>query len=213
MSSPGASLDTTSSHGSISTGSDKRCNECDTEFPTKTALYLHSKESDHSPHVCLCGKGFSRLDVLERHVQSSRSPDISFPCPHCKKYRGTRAFRRRDHLTQHLKGYHHVEPSTDSEDSSPSWVSEHSMPPARRKREKSFRCPHEGCDANSGAVGQSGIIFHTQSQLTQHMRESHDESLFPCQEARCPRVGGRGFFRKRDLIKHAKEHHTQQHMT
>jgi hypothetical protein len=35
----------------------------------------------------------------------------------------------------------------------------------------------------------------------------HDESLFPCLEIGCPRVGGKGYFRKRDLSNHAKDHH------
>jgi hypothetical protein len=39
------------------------------------------------------------------------------------------------------------------------------------------------------------------------MREEHDETPFPCTKAGCKRVNGKGFFRKRDLMKHMKREH------
>jgi len=199
-----------SAHGRLLTGLLNQCSECSTTFLTKAALYLHSKESNHSPYSCLCGNRFSRLDVLDRHIHSSCSFSTNYPCTYCKKYRGTGAFRRRDHLTQHLKGYHRMEMSLDSE---ASFLTRHKTPPSK-KRDKIFSCPYEGCLDNRSAninkvneQNQAESTFQTQSQLTQHIREIHDGSLFPCRETHCLRIGGRGFFRKRDLMNHMREHH------
>jgi hypothetical protein len=45
------------------------------------------------------------------------------------------------------------------------------------------------------------------SDYTTHLRKAHDESPFPCPEPGCPRKNGKGYFRKRDLIKHQKKEH------
>lgn len=196
-------------HGRTTSGIALQCDECSTHFSTKASLYHHSQTSNHSPHFCFCGKGYSRIDVLDRHIQSLNYVSTTFPCPHCKKHRGIKAFRRRDHLTQHLKGYHHMDITSDSEDDD---LSQKSKKTIRRKKEKFLRCPHKDCSSSKLVVFDNSVEnpeapFHTQSQLTQHLREIHDECLFPCREDRCPRVGGRGFFRKRDLLKHMKEYH------
>ena len=39
------------------------------------------------------------------------------------------------------------------------------------------------------------------------MRQEHDETPFPCTETGCKRVNGKGFFRKRDLMKNMKKEH------
>jgi hypothetical protein len=39
------------------------------------------------------------------------------------------------------------------------------------------------------------------------MREEHDECAFPCDIAGCTRIGRRGYFREKDLIKHRNEQH------
>jgi hypothetical protein len=39
------------------------------------------------------------------------------------------------------------------------------------------------------------------------MKKEHDESIFPCAHAGCPRINGKGFFRKRDLMKHMRKEH------
>jgi hypothetical protein len=49
--------------------------------------------------------------------------------------------------------------------------------------------------------------FQTRGELTKHLREVHDESPFPCQEKICSRVGGKGFFREKGLLKHVEDHH------
>ena len=39
------------------------------------------------------------------------------------------------------------------------------------------------------------------------MRHEHDKTPFPCTKAGCKRINGKGFFRKRDLIKHMRREH------
>jgi hypothetical protein len=132
-----ASIDGTVYHGFVS-GFAKRCNEYKSTFSTKTALSQHSKQSNHSPHMCLCAKTLSHINILERHVQPTRLPEISFPYPHFKKYRGSKALRRRDHLTQHLRRYHHMKSLIDIEVSWKSTESGHLTSLGGRIREQTF---------------------------------------------------------------------------
>ena len=87
-------------------------------------------------------------------------------------------------------------------------------PPMKRKT--AFKCPRETCSTSGGMVSlpdqQSSRMatrrtFQTRGELTRHLREVHDESPFPCQERGCSRVGGKGFFREKDLLKHVEDHH------
>ena len=57
----------------------------------------------------ICGSLFSRLDVLNRHLESFSSEDPKYPCTYCKLPRGPNGFRRLDHLKQHIRDYHHLE--------------------------------------------------------------------------------------------------------
>jgi len=146
-------------------------------------------------------------DVLHRHIQTFQ-PAKFYPCPHCKRHRGSRAFVRRDHLTQHLRGYHNIEAGNESDE-------DQSQQSPSRKR-KTFQCPHEPCSYSGGTFPPLDIqrpngtsrAFQTRGELTKHLREVHDESLFPCKEIGCSRIGGKGFFRKKDLLNHAKDHHS-----
>jgi hypothetical protein len=194
-------------HGISQTQSRIYCQECNFQFPNRSLLDKHAKETQHAPYRCKCGKGFSRLDVIGRHIQSSLATN-SYPCPYCKKHRGSRAFVRRDHLTQHLRGYHNMESENHSE--------EDQFQPSPRKRNKTFKCPHGTCSYAPGSSTKSGLApphrlirtFPTQGGLMKHLREVHDESLFPCTETGCSRIGGKGFLRKTDLVEHAKDHHS-----
>jgi hypothetical protein len=191
-------------HGIHRIGQGIYCQQCDSQFSTRALLECHAKESQHSPYRCRCGKTFSRLDVLHRHIQTFQ-PEVSYPCPHCKKRRGPRAFVRLDHLTQHLRGYHNIEFVDESE------VVQSQK--SSRKRKTTFSCPHETCSHPSGMASLPDEpamhrTFLTRGEFTKHLREVHNESLFPCIEIGCCRIGGRGFFRKKDLLNHVKEHHT-----
>jgi hypothetical protein len=190
------------------TGCGIYCQQCNLHFPSRALLASHARETQHAPYRCQCGTTFSRLDVLRRHIQSFQ-PEISYPCLHCKKHRGPRAFRRLDHLTQHLRGYHNIESGDESDE-----ISSQTSPP---KRKTTFKCPHEIC-SYSGTLGSHpnqqlpdavmSRTFQTRGEFTKHLREVHDESTFPCVEIGCSRIGGRGFFRKKDLLKHVKDNHS-----
>jgi hypothetical protein len=56
-------------------------------------------------------------------------------------------------------------------------------------------------------VSRRENLFASRGEYTKHMRQEHDETPFPCSKAGCKRVNGKGFFRKRDLMKHLKREH------
>ncbi len=182
------------------------CQECNTQFRNRTALDGHAKQAQHAPYLCLCGVTFSRFDVMNRHIDKF-SPRMRHPCPYCTRFSGLEAFPRRDHLTQHLRNFHNIDISDGTQDS---------QPPAKKRigRNKILSCPHEGCVYHSQTTAmppnppgnQDQIVFRKRQEFTQHLREVHNESLFPCNILGCDRNGGRGFFRKRDLLKHQKGH-------
>jgi hypothetical protein len=189
-------------HYQIKTDGEYACNACSLRFPHNSALDNHAKQTLHAPFACICSVTFSRIDVLNRHLETySPSPKAFYPCPHCSKYSGMKAFTRRDHLTQHLRGYHNIEVSSDSDD-----------PQSSSSRKTALSCPHGDCSYHHDAARSSSSpnlrrYFSTKRDFTKHLREVHDESLYPCGAPGCGRVGARGFFRERDLSKHQKDHH------
>jgi hypothetical protein len=50
-------------------------------------------------------------------------------------------------------------------------------------------------------------LFASRSAFRAHMKKEHDESIFQCTHTGCPRIKGKGFFRKRDLMKHMRKEH------
>jgi hypothetical protein len=202
---------TDTQHGRFFKGKETDCHECSTSFPTKTGLDNHAKLSQHSPYLCQCGKAFSRNDCLDRHLQTFKATGAnkSFPCPYCQKYSGSKAFARRDHLNQHLRGFHNIELLSKLDDSHPSAA-------GRRSRKRVLSCPYSDClyhhvgRPTSNQSQESMPAFQTQAELTRHIRDMHNESRFPCTEEGCFRVGAKGFFRKRDLLRHRKDCHSSQ---
>lgn len=51
--------------------------------------------------------------------------------------------------------------------------------------------------------------FTSRSAYTKHMREAHNECPFPCDVVGCCRVGRKGYFREKDLLKHRKDEHPE----
>jgi hypothetical protein len=184
-------------HGSCYDDLSPSCQACGLAFLTKAAVNQHAKQTQHSPYRCHCGKTFSRIDVLSRHVQTFQSSS-RFPCPHCEKFAGIKGFARRDHLIQHLRVYHRIQVHLEGTVKSPT---EYTV------RRMHLSCPHQDCLSHPDTTLPGSQIFESQSELTKHMRAVHNECLFPCTETGCSRVGGKGFFRKRDLLEHQRTHH------
>ncbi|KAJ5058630.1 hypothetical protein J3E72DRAFT_196388, partial [Bipolaris maydis] len=116
-----------------------------------------------------------------------------FPCKYCKKYRGSNGFKRRDHLTQHIRNYHHI-----GEDGS-----------RRYSTFECFWCPIIGCSDHKDSpnnVGKSRA-FYVSKEYIKHLRTVHDQSDFPCPQPGCDRVNSKGYFRKADLRNHLRKVH------
>lgn len=107
-------------------------------------------------------------------------------------------FKRKDHLVQHLRNYHHHHIGEDD---------------GRNRSRKS--CPHKDCPEYSKNPKRFhpfypyNHAFKKAADYTAHMRKFHDESDFPCLAPNCNRVKGKGYFRERDLIKHQRKEHPE----
>lgn len=100
--------------------------------------------------------------------------------------------------------------TSDLTDASDGTYDPESLLPSRRSaRKRALTCPHEGCEYHSQAVIAplaKQHIFRAQREFTEHLHDAHNESLFPCPFLWCCRTGGKGFSRRRDLLKHQAEH-------
>jgi Zinc finger, C2H2 type len=112
----------------------KTCTQCKASFRTHRALKKHADTTKHVAYKCTCEAEFSRLYSLDQHIHdyvaitrsSQEAGEVEsgaqdgaegimqgggrvFPCLYCSKYVDEKAFTRKDHLTQHLVGYHKFE--------------------------------------------------------------------------------------------------------
>jgi hypothetical protein len=126
-----------------------------------------------------------------------------YPCSYCNKHSGPNSFKRQDHLSQHLRGYHNIDSLVKSPDHGKR------KPPKKPKASK-LSCPHVDCpyhqDTPTLDRENTRKYFDSRKDFTEHLREIHDESPYSCDFPRCGRIRGRGFFRRRDLLKHQKYH-------
>ena len=171
------------------------CDQCQEVFMSAGYLELHTIDSGHTAFLCKqedCEKGFTRLDTYSRHQISHQKDAKRFPCKYCKKYRGKNGFKRKDHLTQHVRNYHHIgEDST----SSSFW---------------GFWCSKSDCTKSRPAEVarfSGGGPFPSSKEWINHMRTEHDESEFSCPQPGCDRVNGKGYFRSADLRSHLRRVH------
>lgn len=170
-------------HGSIQSPEPNTCQECTQSFPSSAELERHAKSVHHAAFKCRCGKPYARLDNLKRHWNHTPK----FPCPHCTRYTGVKAFAREYHLTQHLRTYHRISNSEDNETD----TNNHGL---------QFFCSWPNCTHQQ-------LSFGTKRQCTDHMRRTHNYSPFPCLVQGCGKVAGKGYFRESDLVNHSKKVH------
>lgn len=184
--------DSTSSedfHGPIqNTEQPNTCQKCTQSFPSIAKLERHAKQYKHEAFKCKCGNPYARLDNLKRHWDQTPK----FSCPHCSKYTGAKAFVRKDHLTQHLHTYHRHSSTSIVVGNQRDPIALSTMPP--------LVCTISDCTHYQHS-------FKVKSQYTDHMRHIHNHSPFPCLVQGCKKVGGKGYFRERDLLKHSQQVH------
>lgn len=172
------------------------CMECSKSFKSNTYLNYHSSVKLHTAFMCKCGKGYTRSDVLNRHLKSYQLALRKYTCPNCKLNSGDKNFKRKDHLTQHIWGYHHID-----------------IKRLHKLDSYVFLCPHSDClqyrEPDFFDLPYQGREnpFADLKDFSQHMRTFHDNTPSPCDLSGCVRVRGKGYFRRRDLIKHRKRKH------
>jgi len=201
----------TSGHGRLATSTLFDCVQCNASFRSKSDLLRHAKEQQHQPYACDCGAAFSRLDVLNRHLDSFGTDDPEYPCGYCRRHRGAEGFRRKDHLMQHIRNYHHHEIDVANEGNA---AASSSISTSRLKYTFPV-CSHPECPQYRSeafkqlprSAQEQDKPFASQSAYTKHMREEHNECTFPCDVEGCTRIGRRGYFREKDLIKHRADQH------
>ncbi|KAF2733865.1 hypothetical protein EJ04DRAFT_467658 [Polyplosphaeria fusca] len=178
------------------------CSECKKAFTTQWDMGDHATETGHAALACShpgCGKSFSRLDTFTRHKNVHRDGAKRFPCDFCKTHRGKNGFKRKDHLTQHLRGYHN----------------HHTGKKERTGCRPLFArcCPHKDCAKYRAIFVWTNLPFKGKDEYTKHMKEVHRESDFPCPEPGCDRIGEKGYFVKANLRNHLVKKHDKDPMT
>ncbi|KAI0106997.1 hypothetical protein GGR51DRAFT_517045 [Nemania sp. FL0031] len=200
----------TPTHHPVWNDSAIRCAECNETFDNSKKLRVHAQHRTHSPYFCSCEVNFARNDALRRHIASYLKENAKYPCTFCRRHRGKQAFRRKDHLVQHLQGYHKMEHEELSKTS----------PPRIRVPNVTYDiyiCAHVGCEAYRDDDFRSlpwldqikERPFKKRSDYNKHMRDVHKESTFPCRITGCDRVGIKGYTREKDLMKHIKNKHPE----
>lgn len=186
------------------------CAECRERFMLSYDLATHSRDTGHAAYKCSfaeCDATFSRPDVMKRHQLTHKEDITKYSCPHCKKWRAPNGFSRKDHLTQHLRNFHHFELDE---------TKNYAFFSCDDPQEAGFflYCPHQDCplfrdpkDGEERWKVSDEHLFKSRSAYTTHLRKDHDDSVFPCTVPGCNRIGGKGYFRKRDLMKHIAKAH------
>ncbi len=172
-------------HESIQSATPNTCRQCGESFKSQAGPNNHALRSKHGSYECKCGQKFTRSDVIRRHLDRYQPAIARYSCLLCPRHRGDNSFRRKSHLTKHLRGYHNLT--------------------LEQRHYYSEPCPFPDCPNHR----YSSHSFATQRQFTDHMRLLHEESPFPCDVGNCSRIKGKGYFRKRDLIKHRQQQHPE----
>ena len=126
--------------------------------------------------------------------------------PH--RYRGTRGFKRKDHLVQHMRNYHRMEDYTPINGVcrergchfryiTLGSLTEHML---EVHHSLTYVCREANCDR----VGMNG--FENDKDLKSHVKSDHI-SAYQCTQSGCDRIGSNGWKRKRDMVKHIEKVH------
>ncbi|KAI0381645.1 hypothetical protein F5Y04DRAFT_288477 [Hypomontagnella monticulosa] len=141
----------------------------------------HGKVGNHDSYCCACGKSYTRVDALRRHIKSQSNATPLYPCGYCYEHQGEKGFRRIDNLIQHLEGYHKIKNPeklnklrAEAAARATAGVSDTPAPCLPQ-----FPCPSPGCDK----VGMNG--FCRQAHLDEHWSWMHAplDMLFPNSDA------------------------------
>ncbi|CAN9188281.1 unnamed protein product [Alternaria alternata] len=171
------------------------CDQCQEVFESVWLLDGHASGLGHTAFICKqedCEKGFTRSDTYTRHQRIHQKDARRFPCKYCKKYRGKNGFKRKDHLTQHVRNYHHIGEDDAFVDYDRRW------------------CLKADCTKSMPAgisYPYEQRAFQSSKKWIDHMRTEHDESEFSCPHPGCDRVNGKGYFRSNDLRNHLRKVH------
>lgn len=164
------------------------CTQCGARFQRLTELERHAKHASHKPFQCYemgCKAAFARRDALQRHRTTHDDHSTAcFECDHCDRYRGPEAFKRRDHLVQHIRKVH---PESVKSAMSPKY-----------------------CDISTCKFSKDDTLFNGfehRKDWVRHMREAHGRGTHECKISGCERVGAKGFARDRDLRLHLEKVH------
>lgn len=136
------------------------CDQCMYVGESQYAIALHASYTGHASLVCKhgsCEKTYSRLDTLQRHQRAHQDDARRFPCTWCKKHQGKNGFKRKDHLTQHLRNYHHI-----GEDER-----------VEKLVNRNYPCPQPGCDRTNDKA------YIRKHDLRAHLRKIHGTIDFP----------------------------------
>jgi len=187
------------------------CAQCGDPFENPSYLDNHGWVRNHVAYKCQypeCGSTASGIGELRRHQLIHKKKAPRHPCPHCRTYRGNDGFKRKDHLNQHIEGYHKINVIKNYHCSQGRcWNTHkgldafvqhcldvhHSLP---------FVCKVAGCDR----VGMNG--FDDDKRFKLHQKNDHP-SPFQCAHPGCDRIGSNGWLRKRDMIKHVQRLHAE----
>ncbi|CAN9225626.1 unnamed protein product [Alternaria sp. RS040] len=172
------------------------CDQCMEMFTSAENLGWHASNLGHTAFICKqedCEIGFTRLDTYLRHQRSHQKDARRFPCKYCKKYRGKNGFKRKDHLTQHVRNYHHIGEDDAHVNYDRRW------------------CPKADCTkskpAGIPAYSYEQRAFQSSKKWIDHMRTEHDESEFSCPQPGCDRTNGKGYFSNAALRSHLRKVH------
>jgi hypothetical protein len=83
------------------------CSACSKTFSNLRALDKHTQSTSHKAWSCFeagCGKSYARRDTFLRH--RSQHSNNSHACLDCKRDGKKKSFKRKDHLSEHIRSCH-----------------------------------------------------------------------------------------------------------